>query len=127
VHVPARGLAPDTAYTYSFEADGESSQVGRFRTLPTDASAMQFGVVACAKFNAGFFNAYQCLARRDDLRFVAILGDYIYEAANKPPASQTPGADIGRDFSPAHEGYTLDDYRERYPQYRAHPHTQPLP
>src|SRR5262249_55756752 len=124
VHVATGELEPDTAYTYSFEADGESSQVGRFRTLPTEASAMQFGVVACAKFNAGFFNAYQCLARRDDLRFVAILGDYIYEAANNPPASQTPGADIGRDFSPSHECYTLDDYRERYAQYRADPDTQ---
>ncbi|HMF03796.1 MAG TPA: alkaline phosphatase D family protein [Acidimicrobiia bacterium] len=124
VHVAVDGLAPDTAYTYSFAADGESSPAGRFRTLSTAASAMQFGVVACAKFNAGYFNAYRCLARRDDLQFVAILGDYIYEAANKPPASQTPGADIGRDFSPPHECYTLDDYRARYALYRADPDTQ---
>jgi alkaline phosphatase D len=77
VHVAVEGLAPDTAYTYSFESDAKSSPVGRFRTLPAEASAMQFGVVACAKFNAGYFNAYQCLARRDDLQFVAILGDYV--------------------------------------------------
>ena len=124
VHVAAGGLTPDTTYTYSFESDGRSSPAGRFRTLPVEASAMQFGAVACAKFNAGYFNAYQCLARRDDLRFVVILGDYIYEAANKPPASQTPGADIGRDFSPSHECYTLDDYRQRYAQYRSDADTQ---
>ena len=38
------------------------------------------------------------IAARDDLDFVLHLGDYIYEAAQTPPASQTPGADIGRPF-----------------------------
>ena len=45
----------------------------------------------CAKFNAGYFNAYRHVAD-EDLDFVVHLGDYIYEAANVPPSSQTPGA-----------------------------------
>ena len=126
VHVRADGLQPDTAYSYGFEIEGASSPRGRFRTVPTEASALRFGVVACAKFNAGYFNAYRCLASRADLHFVVGLGDYIYEAANRPPASQTPGANIGRDFSPLHECYTLEDYRQRYSQYRLDPDAQAL-
>src|SRR5262249_39468893 len=83
-------------------------------------------VVACAKYNSGYFNIYRRLAERDDLHFVVCLGDYIYEAANVPPPSQTPGADIGRDFSPIHECYTLADYRARYAQSRSDPDTQAL-
>ena len=83
-------------------------------------------MVSCAKFNAGFFNAYARIAARDDLDFLLHLGDYIYEASNTPPASQTPGADIGRPFDPLHECVTLDDYRTRYTQYRRDPDVQRL-
>lgn len=65
-----------------------------------------------------FFNAYGNLAARQDLQFLLHLGDSIYEAANTPPAGQTPGADIGRPFEPLHECKTLADYRCRYNQYR---------
>ena len=82
--------------------------------------------MSCAKFNAGFFNGYARIAERDDLDFVLHLGDYIYEASQTPPASQTPGADIGRPFDPLHECKTLDDYRPRYAQYRADPDTQAM-
>jgi alkaline phosphatase D len=78
---------------------------------------IRFAQVSCAKFNAGFFNAYARIAERDDLDFILHLGDYIYEAANIPPAGQTPGADIGRPFEPLHECKTFEDYRIRYNQY----------
>ncbi len=61
-----------------------------------------------------------------DLDFLLHLGDYIYEASNTPPTSQTPGADIGRPFEPLHECVTLDDYRTRYRQYRSDPDVQLL-
>ena len=61
-----------------------------------------------------------------DLDFLLHLGDYIYEAAQNPPASQTPGADIGRPFEPRNECVTLADYRTRYAQYRRDPDTQAL-
>ncbi len=120
VHIEVDGLSPDTRYTYQFaDADG-SSPVGRFRTLPV-SGPIRFGVVSCAKFNSGYFNAYAALARRDDLHFVLHLGDYIYEAAQIPRGRQTPGADIGRPFEPAHECVTLTDYMTRYAQYRRDP------
>ena len=101
---------------------GETSEVGRTRTLPADdVGRLRFGQVSCAKFNAGFFNAFARLAERDDLDAVIHLGDTIYEASNTPPKGQTPGADIGRPFDPLHECKTLDDYRRRYRQYRTDP------
>lgn len=120
VHVEVDGLSPDNRYTYHF-ADAEgSSPVGGFRTLPV-TGPVRFGVVSCAKFNSGYFNAYAALARRNDLHFVLHLGDYIYEAAQIPRGRQTPGADIGRPFEPAHECVTLADYMTRYAQYRRDP------
>jgi alkaline phosphatase D len=125
VHVDVGGLEPGTAYHYGFEHGGERSTVGRTRTLPgDDVERIRFAMCSCAKFNAGFFNAYTRMAARDDLAFVLHLGDYIYEASNTPPASQTPGADIGRPFDPLHECMTLADYRRRYAQYRSDPDVQ---
>lgn len=125
--VDVDGLQPDTHYWYAFDAGDERSPVGRTRTLPgADVDHLRFAVVSCAKFNAGFFNGYARIADRDDLNFVLHLGDYIYEASQTPPASQTPGADIGRPFEPLHECKTLDDYRRRYAQYRADPDTQQM-
>ena len=48
-------------------------------------------MVSCAKFNAGFFNAYARIADRDDLDFLLHLGDYIYEASNTPPKTSSSG------------------------------------
>lgn len=127
VRVDVDGLEPDTHYWYAFEADGDRSPIGRLRTLPgAEVDHLRFAVVSCAKYNAGFFNGYARIAERDDLNFVLHLGDYIYEASQTPPASQTPGADIGRPFDPLHECVSLDDYRRRYAQYRADPDTQAL-
>jgi alkaline phosphatase D len=128
VSVDVGGLEPATGYWYRFMGpDGEISPVGRTKTLPAGAvDRIRFAVVSCAKFNAGFFNGYARISERDDLDFVLHLGDYIYEASQTPPASQTPGADIGRPFEPRHECVTLDDYRTRYAQYRADPDTQAM-
>ncbi|MFM7325174.1 MAG: alkaline phosphatase D family protein, partial [Nodosilinea sp.] len=118
VHTDPTGLTPDTRYFYRFHALGQTSPVGRTRTLPgADATHLRFAQTSCCKFNAGFFNAYATLAARDDLQFLLHLGDYIYEASNTPPAGQTLGADIDRAFEPLHECKTLADYRCRYNQY----------
>lgn len=126
VHVDVDGLAPATTYWYGFRARDQDSPIGRTRTLPADTHHLRFAMVSCAKFNAGFFNAYTRIAERDDLDFLLHLGDYIYEASNTPPASQTPGAAIGRPFDPLHECVTLEDYRTRYDQYRRDPDVQRL-
>src|SRR5829696_5983618 len=119
VHVDVGSLEPATTYFYRFDAAGQRSPCGRTRTLGADGiDHVRFAFVSCAKFNAGYFNAYRCLADRDDIDFVLHLGDYICEAADSPPVGQTPGADIGRPFEPDHECRTLADYRQRYSQYR---------
>jgi alkaline phosphatase D len=127
VHVDVAGLEPGTTYHYGFEALGERSAVGRTRTLPASgADRLRFAYCSCAKFNAGFFNAYARIAEREDVDFLLHLGDYIYEASNTPPKSQTPGADIARPFDPLGECRTLTDYRTRYAQYRRDPDVQRL-
>jgi alkaline phosphatase D len=126
VHVDVADLEPETHYYYAFGALDTNSVIGRTRTLPERIDHVRFAMVSCAKFNAGFFNAYARIATRHDLNFLLHLGDYIYEASNTPPASQTPGADIGRPFEPLHECVTLDDYRARYNQYHRDPDVQLL-
>ncbi|MCU1455533.1 MAG: hypothetical protein JWN46_3679 [Acidimicrobiales bacterium] len=125
VHVDPSGLAPATTYYFAFEARGVASALGRTRTLPTGlVDRARFAVTSCAKFNAGYFNAYDRIADRadqGDVDFLLHLGDYIYGAANTPPAGQTPGAEIGRPFDPLDACVTLDDYRTRYRQYAADP------
>ena len=123
MHVDPIGFGP-TRVTLSFCGVGPV-QSDRADAHPAGAlDHIRFAQVSCAKFNAGFFNAYARLAERDDLAFVLHLGDYIYEASNTPPASQTPGADIGLPFEPRHECKTLADYRTRYAQYRSDPDVQ---
>lgn len=125
VRADVGGLRPDTPYLYDFEVPGERSAQGRTRTLPAgDAARIRFGQVSCAKYNAGHFNAYARLAEREDVAFVLHLGDWIYEASQTPPATQTASRDIGRPFEPLHECRTLDDYRLRYAQYRRDPDVQ---
>jgi alkaline phosphatase D len=126
VHVDVGGLEPDTHYFYGFRTGGTDSPVGRTRTLPAETAHVTFAMTSCAKFNAGFFNAYSRIAERDDVQFLLHLGDYIYEMSNTPPASQTPGADIGRPYEPLNECITLDDYRTRFAQYHRDPDVQAL-
>ncbi len=126
VHVDVDGLEPASTYWYGFRALDTDSPVARTRTLPEQTDHCRFAMVSCAKFNAGFFNVYPRIAARDDVDFLLHLGDYIYEASNTPPASQTPGADIGRPFDPLGECVTLDDYRTRYNQYHRDPDVQAL-
>jgi phosphodiesterase/alkaline phosphatase D-like protein len=124
--VDVNGLSAATHYWYAFvdPSTGERSTIGRTRTLGEDVEHLRFAAVSCAKFNAGYFNAYARIAERNDLDFLLHLGDYIYEAAQKPPATQTPGADIGRPFDPLNECVTLTDYRTRYAQYHSDPDVQ---
>lgn len=120
VHVGVTSLPPGTRWRYRFVDREIRSDWGHFRTLPV-AGLIRFAVVSCAKYNSGYFNAYEAVAQRTDLDFVLHLGDYIYEAGEVPRKHQTAGADIGRPFDPLHDCVTYGDYSRRYAQYRRDP------
>jgi alkaline phosphatase D len=127
VKVDVGGLEEGTVYYYGFEAAGEASPVAKTWALKgVGAERLRFAACSCAKFNAGFFNAYARIAEREDLDFLLHLGDYIYEAAQNPPPPQTPSPSMGRDFEPFDECRTLSDYRTRYAQYHRDPDVQAL-
>lgn len=104
------GLAPRTTYYFEFIApDGRRSLIGRTRTAPdTEVDALRFGVVGCANYPAGWFNAYGALALRQDLDAVLHTGDYQYEGA-----SSNADRPVGN-----FETITLDQYRARTKAYR---------
>ena len=60
---------------------------------------LRFAVVSCAKHNAGFFNGYGRIADPRGPRLpLAPRRLHLRGRQQKPPVSQTPGADIGRDL-----------------------------
>jgi alkaline phosphatase D len=130
VNVDVSGLDPATTYYYGFEAAGEGSPVARTRTLPGEgAERLRFAMCSCAKYNAGYFNAYARIAEKGaagELDFLLHMGDYIYEASQNPPPPQTPSPSMGRDFEPPEECRSLADYRTRYAQYHRDPDVQAM-
>jgi len=114
VHVEVSGLEPHRWYWYRFRVGNELSPVGRTRTFPGTRSPVdrvRFAIASCQHYEAGLYTAYQHMAV-EDLDFVMHLGDYIYE---------NPGRD---NFVRKHVGgelMTVDDYRNRYAQYRSDP------
>ena len=117
VKVDATGLEADTYYFYEFHALGKYSPRGRTKTAPLETSSvdsLRFAVVSCANLEAGYFNAYEALAQRNDFEAVLMLGDYIYEHEE---GGYAPNSNVDRVFEPTHEILTLDDYRLRYSVY----------
>ncbi len=121
VHVTATGLRPATTYWYGFGVDDHRSPVGRTRTLPAadgPPGQLRIGVVCCAHWSTGYFNAYARLAERD-VDLVVHLGDYIYEAEAKREKWT-------RYHRPRGRCLTLPDYRARHGQYKTDPDLQQL-
>ncbi len=116
------GLAPGRWYFYRFIApDGTASVIGRTRTLPEGpVGQFRLGVMSCANFRFGHFNAYGHAAARNDLDLIIHNGDYLYEyeMGKYPTEAQ---ALAGRDLMPATELLALTDYWLRYAAYRADP------
>ena len=121
IYVDVSNLTSNTKYYYRFRSDATqtTSVTGETKTLPAagQSSEIKMAVVSCANFQSGLFNVYGAVAE-SDADFVVHLGDYIYEyQAGGYGTNLTPGID--RAHKPAGEIIKLEDYRERYRQYRS--------
>jgi alkaline phosphatase D len=118
VHVEVEGLRAHRRYWYRFHAGaGATSAVGTVRTTPAAGAPvdrLRIGVAGCQHWEAGHYTAYRHLSEESDLDAIFHYGDYIYEGAGKPTATDT--ADTRRHVG--QEIYSLGDYRRRYAQYK---------
>jgi alkaline phosphatase D len=115
ITVDVDDLDPGTTYWYRFEAAGETSPIGRTRTLP-DGGHLRIGLVGCARYSVAPLGVYRALAERE-VDLVIHLGDYIYE---------DDGHKGVREHEPPRTCVTLDDYRMRLAQHRRDPDAQAL-
>ena len=104
-------------FFYRFKAGNAVSEIGKTKTLALDISKVKIGVFSCSNFPAGFFNAYQSAADKNDLDLWLHLGDYLYEYPMGGYATSN-AKKLERVPSPTHEIITLADYRERHAQYK---------
>jgi alkaline phosphatase D len=112
------GLQPGTRYHYRFVARGETSPVGRTRTLPDGAlDALGIALISCSNYPFGYFNAYDAIAKDSLVDIVLHTGDYLYEYAADGWGGEA-GRKLGRLHEPANEIVSLSDYRTRHAQYR---------
>ncbi len=120
------GLEPGGRYHYRFIARGETSPVGRTRTLPA-GSVDRLGValVSCSNYPFGHFNAYDAIARDPMVDIVLHTCDYIYEYGADGWGAES-GRRLGRVHQPANEIVSLSDYRIRHAQYRTDPGLQAM-
>lgn len=119
--VDATGLRAGSNYFYRFrDASGASSTVGITRTLPTAGIAsVKLAVFSCSLYPEGFFNAYADAAQ-SDAQYALHLGDYIYEYGADPTEYGNQDAlALGRVAIPLTDLVSLNDYRQRYAQYRS--------
>ena len=113
VHERVSGLKPGTEYFYRFETKEKESRVGRFRTLAGKGSnqPLKIGYWSCQSYEAGFYNAQAGLAAEQDLDFIVMLGDYIYERHFfDGPAERVDTTGENKDGN----AQTLEEYREKY-------------
>ena len=128
VKVDASGLSPSTEYRFRFsvrtEAGTVTSPEGRARTTSAGGEApVTLGVVSCANWQFGLFNAYGALARETGLDAIVNLGDYMYEYGIDGYGGDV-AAKIGRPHDPPTEIVSLSDYRRRHAQYKSDPNLQ---
>ncbi|MFO0919335.1 MAG: alkaline phosphatase D family protein [Planctomycetaceae bacterium] len=112
VHVELKGLEPDRWYWYRFHCGDAVSPIGRTRTTPAAnvvPPKLRFAFASCQHYETGLYTAYEQMAQ-DELDLVFHLGDYIYEG---------PGRDGHVRKHVGGKLRTLEDYRNRYAQYRS--------
>ncbi len=117
VHVELQNLQPDRWYFYRFMVGDATSSVGKTRTFPkagAPVDKLKITYASCQRWESGYFSAYKhMLAEKPDA--VLFLGDYIYEYPGNPvSAVRIPSLTSTMGFV-----LTLDDYRNRYAQYKS--------
>ncbi|MDJ0600457.1 MAG: alkaline phosphatase D family protein [Crocosphaera sp.] len=117
VHVDVTQLEANHVYWYQFQVGNYKSAIARTKTLPNPNASVdkvQFAFASCQDWQNGYYVAHKHLAD-EDLDFVVFLGDYIYERSRDNNAvRQHQGEDC----------LTLEDYRNRYAQYKSDPNLQ---
>ncbi len=125
IKVDAAGLDAGRAYTFEFEANGVTSEMGRTRTLPSGATKdVVLAVASCTLYPNGYFNAYQAIADLPRVDAVLHLGDYIYEYGGPDSYGMNSAVAAERPHDPNHEIVSLADYRRRHAQYKSDPQLQ---
>lgn len=119
VHAEPAGLRPGRWYWYRFAALGQRSPVGRTRTAPApeaSGESLRFVIASCQRWDHGEYAAWREVAEQE-LDLVLFLGDYIYETA-------TPADSRARRRHMGGPCRSLEDYRQRYAQYKRDPQLQ---
>ena len=107
---------PNTTYYYRFYALDCWSMVGRTRTTPIEKQNIRLAIVSCSSIWSGYFNAYEVLARRNDINAIVHLGDYVYDVPDPDERRHLP-SDAINSSSPN----SLEAIRQRYRYYRKDP------
>ncbi|MCB0519785.1 MAG: alkaline phosphatase D family protein [Lewinellaceae bacterium] len=119
VKVDVPSLSPGTIYFYRFKYKDKYSPIGRTKTAPSgDPSMLRLAIVSCADYQGGYYNAFEDIAKRNDLDAVVHLGDYIYEYGVWRGGRKRMMKNRVREHIPDKTCTTLKDYRTRYGQYR---------
>ena len=107
---------PNTTYYYRFHALDCWSMVGRTRTAPIDRQNIRLAIVSCSSIWSGYFNAYEALARRNDIHAIVHLGDYVYDVPDPDEMRNIPSDSINLS-----NPNSLEAIRQRYRYYRKDP------
>lgn len=113
VKVDVTGLSANTWYYYRFKNGSVYSICGRTKTLPLgNTDSVRLAVFSCSSFEAGYFNVYNEISKRNDISAIVHLGDNYYEYG----AGGT--GDTSRFHPLTHDASTLGDYRLWQSQYK---------
>ena len=107
----------DRGFFYRFRAGNAISEIGKSKTFSENTIAAKIGIFSCSNFPAGYFNAYQAAAEKNNLDLWLHLGDYLYEYPMGGYATDK-AEKLKRVPEPLHEMVTLSDYRLRHAQYK---------
>jgi phosphodiesterase/alkaline phosphatase D-like protein len=121
VHALPSRLPIGGLFYYRFTTEGQTSPVGRTRTLPEGrVERLGIALMSCSNFAFGHFNAYEAIAADPEIDLLLHTGDYLYEYGANEWGGEISRV-LGRMHMPAHETLTLADYRLRHAQYRGDP------